>query len=128
MAKYNLLKEDLKSQLTSFVPTNIHCRYLREGLKTQPGFTSSTFLIIDFDIFEVISLSIEPSRMGYSLWCRYHHYLGIKDLILAIYRLCKYTWEIVAYMVFTSNGPLRLDIWPETPKQAMSTKDIMRSL
>ena len=52
--------------------------------------------------------------------------MGIKDLIPANCSLCKYTWEVFIYMVLTSKAHLGPNIWPKTPKQAESTKDMMR--
>ena len=127
-AKHNLLKEGLKSQLTFSAPITNHCRCLKERLETQPASIASTFLVINFNIFKVTGPSIELSETKYSLWRRHRCCLGIKDLILASRSLCKYSWEVVAYMVLTGKGHLGPDILPETPKQAESTKDIMRSI
>ena len=124
--KHNLFKKGLKSQLTSSAPITNYRRHLREGLETQPVSTSSTSLIIDSDISDVIGSSIEPSGTDYSLWHGYCRQLGIKDSILAARSLCKYTWEVVACMVLTGKGRPRPDIWPETPEQAKSTEDMMR--
>ena len=49
-------------------------------------------------------------------------------MIPAAQSLCKYTWEVVACIVLTGKGGLGPDIWPETPEQAKSTKDMMRSI
>ena len=127
-AKHNLLKEGLKSQLTSSVPTTNHCRRLREGLETQPTSTMSTSLIIDSNISDVIGLSIEPSGTGDSLCCGYCCHLGIKDSIPAARSPYKYTWEVVACMVLTGKRRLGPDIWPETPEQAESIEDMIRSI
>ena len=127
-AKHNLLKEGLKSQLTSSAPTTNHRRRLREGLETQPASTASTSLVIDSDISEVTGSSIEPFGTGYSLWRGHCRCSGIKDSIPAAQSLCEYTWEVVACMVLTGKGRLGPDIWPETPEQAEFTEDMMRSI
>lgn len=127
-AKHNLLREGLKSQLTSSAPTTNHRRRLREGLETQPASTASTSLVIDSDISKVTGSSIEPSGTGYSLWRGHRRRSGIKDSIPAARSLCEYTWEVVACMVLTGKGRLGPDIWPETPEQAESTEDMMRSI
>ena len=88
----------------------------------------STSLVIDSDISEVTGSSIEPSGTGYSLWRGHYRCLGIKDSIPAVRSLCQYTWEDVACMVLTSRICLGPDIWPETPEQAESTKNMMRSI
>ena len=67
IAKHNLFRKGLKSQLTFSAPTTNHCRRFREGLETQPTSTTSTSLIIDSDISDVIGSSIKPSEVGYSL-------------------------------------------------------------
>ena len=127
-AKHNLLRGGLKSQLTSSAPTTNHRRHLREGLETQPASTASTSLVIDSNISEVTGLSIEPSETGYSLWRGHCCRSGIKDSIPAAQSLYKYTWEVVTCMFLTGKGRLGPDIWPETLKQAESTKDMMRSI
>ena len=127
-AKHNLFKEGLKSQLTSSAPTTNYCRRLKKGLETQPASTASTFLVIESDISEVTGSSIEPSGTGYSLWRGHYRRLGIKDSIPAAQNLCKYTWEVVACMVLTAKERLGPDIWPKTPEQAESIKDMMRSI
>ena len=128
MAKHNLLREGLKSQLTFSAPTTNHCRRLREGLETQPASTASTFFGIDFDISKVTGSNIELFGLGYSLWHRHCCCLRIKNLIPAAQSLCKYTWEVVACMVLTGKRRLKPNIWPETPEQAKSTEDIMKSI
>ena len=127
-AKHNLLREGLKSQLTSSAPTTNHCRRLREGLETQPASITSTSLVIDSDTSKVTGSSIVPFGTGYSLWRGHCHCSGIKNLISASQSLCEYTWEVVACMVLTDKGRLWPDIWLETPEQVKSTKDIMRSI
>ena len=127
-AKHSLLREGLKSQLTSSAPTTNHRLCLREGLETQPASTTSTSLVIDSDISKVTSSSIEPSGTGYSLWRGHCHCLGIKNSILAAQSLCEYTWEIVTCMVLTGKERLGPDIWPETPEQVKFTEDMMRSI
>ena len=52
----------------------------------------------------------------------------MKDLMPAAQRLYEYTWEVVAYMILIGKEHLGPDIWPETPEQAKSTKNIMRSI
>lgn len=47
-------------------------------------------------------------------WRRHCRRLKIQDLIFAGYSLCKYTWEVVIYMVLTDKERLGSDIWPET--------------
>ena len=128
MAKHNLLREGLKSQLISSTPTTNHCHRLREGLETQPAYTASTSLIIDSDISDVTDSSIEPSGTGYSLWRGYCCYSGIKDSIPAACSLCKYTWEVIVYMLLTCKGRPGPDIWPKTLEQAESIEDIIRSI
>ena len=128
MAKHNLLREGLKSQLTSSAPTTNYCRRFKEGLETQPASTASTSLIIDSNISDVTGSSIEPSGTGYSLWRGHRRCSGIKDSIPAARSLCEYTWEVVACMVLTGKGRPGPDIWPETPEQAESTEDMMRSI
>ena len=127
-AKHNLLREGLKSQLTFSAPTTNHRRRLRKGLETQPASTTSTSLIIDSDISDVAGSSIEFSETGYSLWRGHRRCSGIKNSIPAACSLCKYTWEVVACMVLTSKGRPGPNIWPETPEQAKSIEDMMRSI
>ena len=148
-AKYNLFRESLKSQTTSSASITNHRRRLREGLETQPKSTSSalttnhrrrlregletlpvstasTSLVIDSDITDVTGSSIEPSVTSYALWRGHRCRLGISDSIPAARSLCEYTWEVVACMVLMGKGRLGPDIWPETPEQAESTKDMIR--
>ena len=127
-AKHNLLREGLKSQLTSFAPTTNHPHRLRKELETQSASRASTFLIIDSNISDVTDSSIKPSGTGYSLWRGHHCRLGIKDLIPAIPSLCEYIWEVVACMVLTGKVCPGLDIWPETPEQAEFIEDMIRSI
>ena len=128
-AKHNLLREVLKSQLTSSAPSTNHCCLFREGLETQPACTVSISLIIDSDISDVINSSIKPSRTtGYSLWRRHCRCLGIKDSIPATCSLCKYTWKVVGCIVLTGKGHPGPNIWSETLEQAESTEDIMKSI
>lgn len=103
--------------MTSFAPTTNHCRRLREGFETQPVSTVSTSLVIDSDISEVISSSIELSETGYFLWRGYCHYSGIKNSIPGIQNLCKYTWEVVLCMVLTGKRLLEPNIWLKTLEQ-----------
>ena len=116
----------LKSQLTSSISTINHCRRFKEGLETQLASTSSISLIIGSNISDVTSSSIKLFRIGYSLWHRYCHCLRIKNLILATHSLCKYTWEVNAYIVLTGKGRLGPNIWPKTPKQAGSIENMIR--
>ena len=127
-AKQNLLREGLKSQLIFSAPTTNHCRRLRKGLETQLASTTSSSSVIDSDISEVIVSSIEPSETGYSLWRGHRRCSGIKNSIPAAQSLCKYTWEVVACMVLTDKERLGPDMWPETPEQAESTEDMIRSI
>ena len=127
-AKHNLLRESLKSQLTSFAPTTNHRRRFREGLETQLASTASTSLVIDSKIPEVPGSSIEPSGMGYFPWRRHCCCLQIKNSIPAAQSLCKYIWEVVVCMVLIRKRRLGPDIWPKTPEQAESIKDMMRSI
>lgn len=39
--------------------------------------------------------------------------------------LCKYTQEIIAYMMITGKGHSSLYIWLETPNQDIGTKDVI---
>ena len=126
--KHNLLKEELKSQWTSFTPTINYCRRLRKGLETQLAFKASTSLVIDSEIFNVTISSIQLSRKDYFLWHEYCCYSGIKDSIPTALNLCKYTWKVVVCMVLTGKGRIGPDIWPETPKQAKSTEEMIRSI
>ena len=102
----------LDSQLTSSTPTTNHCCRLREGLETQPASTAFNSLVIDSDISEVTSSSIELSGTGYSLWHGHRRCLRIKDSMPAAQSLCKYTWEVIACMVLIGKGRLGPDIWP----------------
>ena len=125
-AKHNLLKEGLKSQLTSSAPTTNYCRRLREGLETQPVSTSSTSLVFDSDISKVTGSCIELSGTGYFLLRGYRRRSGIKDSIPATQSLCEYTWKVVAYMILTGKGRLGPNICPKTPEQAESIEDMMQ--
>ena len=40
--------------------------------------------------------------------------------------LCKYTWEVVTYLILTGKGRPGPDIWPETPDQAESIEINMK--
>ena len=51
--------------------------------------------------------------------------MRIKDFSPEQASLCKYTWEVVAYMVIRGEGRSGPDIWPETPNQGIGTEDMI---
>ena len=51
--------------------------------------------------------------------------MGIKNFLPKQASLYKYTWEVFAYMLITSERRLGPDIWPETPNQGTSTEDMI---
>ena len=72
-------------------------------------------------------MPIKASTINYLLWHKYYRHSKIKDSIPTAHSLYKHTWVIVVYIVLTgkkSSGP---DIWPKTPQQTKSTKNIMRT-
>ncbi len=121
----------IRARLESHPPSN----YL-QGLGIQPRpnqrqgsgshLTASSSFTSAFDIPNVPPLPIEASTIGHSLWHKYCRRLEIKDSTPAARSLCKYTWEVVIYMVLTGEGRLGPDIWLETPQQAESMESIMR--
>ncbi len=63
--------------------------------------------------------------MGGFLWRGVHRRMGIKDSSPKQTSLCKYTWEVIAFMVMTGEGRSGPDIWPETPNQATGTEKMI---
>ena len=51
--------------------------------------------------------------------------MGIKDSLPKQANFCKYTWEVIAYMVITSKGRSGLDMWTEILNQGTSIEDII---
>ncbi len=88
---------------TSSAPTNNHHRSLKKELETQLVSTTSTSFVSGCDIPENTSSIMELAETGYAFWHRYRRRSGIKDLTLAGSNLCKYTWEVILYIVLTSN-------------------------
>ena len=146
------LREGLKSHLASTASTGSGmtnlCCLIRERLESQPfsnhrqslgtqprpnqrqGSGSHLTIFSSFtnasDISDVTLVPIEASAMGHLLWHRYCCCLEIKDSTLASRSLCKYTWEVVLYIVLTGKERLGPDIWLKIPQQTKSTKNMMR--
>lgn len=54
--------------------------------------------------------------------------MRIKDLIPVAHTFCKYTWEVIVYMVITGKVYARPNIWPEIPEQAKKMEDIRKTI
>lgn len=67
----------------------------------------------------------DEKPVGEFLWQRVCCHMDIKDFSPKQASFCKYTWEIVAYMIITGKKHLGLDIWPGTLNQDISTKDMI---
>ena len=125
-----LIREGLESH-----PSSNH----RQGLETQPrpnqqqgsgshpAATASSSFTNASDIPDVTPSSTESPATCNSLWRGHGCCVGIKDSKSATCSLYKHTWEVMIYMVLTEEGCLGPNIWPETLKQAKSTKSIMRA-
>ncbi len=121
------LREGLET-VTSSALTNNYCCNLREGLKTQLVSTTSTLFVSDSNIPENTPSSIGLAETGYALWRGHRQRFGIKDLTQAARSPCEYIWEVILCIVLTNNGRLDPDIWPETPNQAESIEEMMRTI
>lgn len=120
------METQLKSISSTF--TTNYCRRLRERLETLPVSTASIFLVIDLYISDLTSLNIKLSEMGYVLQRRHCRFLEISDSILTAYKLYKYTWKIVVYIVLIGKERLGLNIWLKIPEQAKSIKNMIKSI
>lgn len=126
-----LIKERLESHLLSNHRQGLQTQPYsnqRHGLKFQPAATLSNLFIYVSNILKVISSPTKTSGTGYSLWRGHHCRMGIKDLTFAAHRLCKYTWEVVTYMILTGKGHLEPDIWPKALKQVESIGSMMSTM
>lgn len=74
----------------------------------------SNFLDIEFNIVNIISLSIKSFEINYSLWCDYCHFAKIKDSIFVIKFCFEYPLNIILYIVLSDKKYVKLDIWPNT--------------
>ena len=67
----------------------------------------------------------DKGPVGGFLWQGVCRRIGIKGSSPKYVSLCKYTWEVVAYMVKLGEGRSGLNIWPETPNQDSGTEDMI---
>ena len=63
--------------------------------------------------------------MGKFLYRGICYRIGIKDFLPKQTSFCEYTSNVVAYIVISGKGRSGLDIWPETPNQAIGTEDMI---
>ena len=71
------------------------------------------------------SKKTDKESVGEFLWRDVCRRMGIKDSMPEQASFCKYTWEVVVYMVITGKGRLGPDIWPKTLNQGTGTEDII---
>lgn len=101
------------------------CSNQQHGLGSQLAATTSSSLINTSKISKIIFLLTKTLGTGYSLCYGYRYCIKIKNFTLATRNLCKYIWEIVAYMVLTGKKCLRSDLWLKISKQAKKTGNMI---
>lgn len=116
----------LKSQKISSASSVNYCQRVREGLETQPECINFTLFVSGSDIPDITLATAKSSKTSYALWQGHCWHVGIKNSTPTAHSLCKYTWEVILYMVFIGKNCLRPDIQPETADQTGSTEDMMR--
>ena len=62
------------------------------------------------------------------LWRDFDHQMSIKDSWLKQKSFCKYTWEVIAYIVITGKACLGPKIWLEIPNQGTGGNNIILSI
>ena len=124
-----LIRECLESHLPSNYCQGLGAQPLLNqwhSFKPQLAAIGSSSFPNASNIPKVTLLPTKAPITGDSVWHEHCCRLGIKDSTFTGYNLCKYTWEIVVYMVLTGKERLWSDIWLKTPQQAKSTESMMR--
>lgn len=124
-----LIREDLKSHLFSKYCQGLKiqtCLNLWQGSGSYTALIASSSFINASDIPDVTFLSTKASATEHLLGREYCCRLGIKDWIPPASTLCKYTWQIIVFMVLTGNSYLGPDLWPENSQKVQSQKNIIR--
>lgn len=107
---FRLIRENLESySLYNYRQglRNQLCSYYWYGLGFQSATTTSSFFTNFSDIhYEVIPSFKKALGIGYALWHRYYYRTAIKGLTPTTPNLCKYTQEIVSYMILTGKKHL----------------------
>lgn len=118
----------LKNKATFFIFFINYCQHLKKRLETHPQSTIFTSFINGFDIFNIKLANTKSLKTSYVLWRQHCWSLRIKDLILVIYSLYKYTQKVILYMVLTDKKCLEPNIQPKIANQDKSTNNMMRKI
>ncbi len=121
---------------SSHMYRNLHTALLSTLFKSdQPPLGLSNYYkshLPPFGLLNWFRLNLSPDYektdeqpVGGFLWQNVCCYIGIKNSLPKQASFCEYTWEVITYMVITSNRYSSPDIWSEISNQGTSTEEMI---